>query len=421
MIALRKETPLVPAGLSHEFLAFIADQATAEIVCRVCESQGLSGDGIIPGSLDDAIDGLSTIATPSLLVVDLGHSQDIMADAARLAEVCDAGARVILLGEINDLRLYRDVLAAGVADYLVKPFQDADLARSFERARPPVTSAVSAVSQPASEAKADCVCVIGVRGGVGASTIAANAAWFVAGELQKSVTLIDMDLTFGTQALILDVDPGNGLCDAMGEPGRMDELFVKRASVTLNERFRVLASETDPSRGELANAAAFNGLLEYVRDDTDLVIVDLPRTLVIAQPEILQSFTRAILIAEPGLAAMRDSVRLSTLIKAVNPNAVISVVLSRQGIAPKEELSQKTFEDGAGLKIATVIPFDARTAMRAEAGGKCILQTARRSKLGKALAGVAQKIAGADPLASAKPLFGFLKRASKAQANGKGI
>jgi pilus assembly protein CpaE len=421
MIALRKETPLMPAGLSHEFLAFVSDQATAEIVSRVCESQGLSVDGIIPGSLDDAIEGLSSITTPPLLVVDLGHAQDIMASAARLAEVCDAGARVILLGEINDLRVYRDVLAAGVADYLVKPFQDADLARSFERARPAANIDMPVMAQPVPETKADCVCVIGVRGGVGASTIAANAAWFVAGELQKSVTLIDMDLTFGTQALILDVDPGNGLSDAMGEPGRMDELFVKRASVTLHERFRVLASETDPSKGDLANAAAFNGLLDYVRDDADLVIVDLPRNLAVAQPEILQSFTRAVLVAEPGLAAMRDSVRLATLIRAVNPNADISVILSRQGIAPKEELSQKTFEDGAGLKIAAIIPFDARTAMRAEAGGKCVLQTARRSKLGKALAIVAGKIAGSDPSASAKPLFGFLKRTFKTQAGGKGV
>lgn len=420
MIALRKESPPVPVGLSHAFLAFVCDQTTADIVNRVCETQGMSGDGVIVGALDDALEGLSGIATPPLLVVDLGASKDIMADAGRLAEVCDAGARVILLGEINDLRIYRDVIAAGVADYLVKPFHDEDLIRSFERARPPVSPAPPAIRQPDEAETADCVAVIGVRGGVGASTIAANAAWFVASELQKSVSLIDMDLTFGTQALFLDVDPGGGLSDAMGSPDRMDELFVKRASITLNERLRVLASETDPSRGDLANADAFKGLLDYVRDDSKLVIVDVPRSLAIAHPGILEPFTRFALVAEPSLAAMRDSVRLQTLIETINPAAQVSVILARYGIAPKEELSLKTFEQGAGLKVSATVPFDPKVALRAEADGKCVLQSAPRSKLGKALASVAQAMSGFETAMPSNSLFGFLKRKSETTSMDSG-
>jgi len=418
MIALKKTTASEPAAMSHDFLAFATDQQTADTIMRGAESEGIVDDCVIRASFDEALESLAAMPTPSILVVDLGPSNDIMGDVSRLAEVCDAGARVILLGSVNDLRIYRDVIAAGVADYLIKPFTYHDFSACLQRTRPPAESAPS-VAAAETPARTDAVCVIGVRGGVGASTLAANAAWFAAEQAQKNVTLIDMDLTFGTQALILDVDPGGGLSDAMREPGRMDELFVKRASVTLGEKFRVMASETDPAKGDMADAAAFAELLEFVRQDCELVIVDVPRSCAVAHPAMLDAFSRIVLVAEPSLAAMRDAVRLATLAGAVNPGAEVSVVLSRQGIAPKEELSVKTFEDGSGLKIAACVPFDPRTAMRAEAEGKCIVQAHPRSKLGRALAPVAALICGQERKAGGG-LFAKFRRAPKTDAPVKG-
>jgi len=413
MIALRKEETPDITSMSHDFLAFAGDQQTEDALARGIAAEDLPDGSIIRATLDETIETLASMQTPKILVVDLGPSTDIMGEAARLAEVCDAGARVILLGAVNDLHVYRDVLAAGVTDYLAKPFTYHEFSACLQRARP---RAEPHAAQPApvavEEGLADAVCIIGVRGGVGASTIAANAAWFVADQLQKSVTLIDMDLTFGTQALILDVDPGGGLADAMREPGRMDELFVKRASVALGEKFRVMASETDPAKGDLADAEAFSGLLEYVRRDSELVIVDVPRAACVAHPEMLERFSRVVLVAEPSLAAMRDSVRLSTLIGAVNPGADVSVVLARQGIAPREELSRRTFEEGSGLKITATVPFDPKTAMRTEADGKCILQANRRSKLGRALVQVTELIAG-QAEKPATGLFAKFRRAPK--------
>lgn len=412
MIALRKDNSVMPADTSRPFLAFAGDEATADIIRRVCESEGMSIDNVINADLLGAIESLSDIRTPPLLIIDLGGASNVMEAAERLSEVCDADARVILLGEVNDLHVYRDVISAGVADYIVKPFTDNDLSESLERSRPRPVAEIKPIEQTVSVGTAVSTAVIGVRGGVGASTIAANAAWHLSHEVAKNVTLIDMDLTFGTQALMLDVDPGAGLGDAMREPDRMDELFVKRASVKLDDHLRVMASETDPSRGDIASAGAFSGLLEFVEVDMDVVIVDVPRTLAVAQPEILVPFSRIVLVAEPTLAAMRDVARLSTLVKSTNPTAIISVVLNRQGIASKEELTQKTFEEGSGLNVDLKIPFDPKTAFSAEASGKCVLATSPRSKMGRALTGVARSVAGIEDTPK-KPVFGFLKRPSK--------
>jgi len=417
MIALRKEAEPSVGDVSRPFLGFAADDATADIVRAAVEARDLSGDNVIVSDLTGAMDGLAAIRTPPLLIVDLGDATDIMAAAGQLATVCDAGAQVILLGKVNDLRVYRDIISAGVADYLVKPFTEEDLIASIDRARPQKAAPAERTAEPAQAKTAELTAVIGVRGGVGASTIAANAAWYAAENLMKKVTLIDMDLTFGTQALILDVDPGGGLADAMKEPGRMDELFVKRASVALGERLRVMASETDPAQGDLASSAAFEGLIEFVRQDSELVVVDLPRTLAVAQPAFLDGCDRIVLVAEPGLGAMRDTARLANHISKHNPAAKLSVVLNRQGIGGKDELTAKTFEEGSGRKISITLPFDPKTAIGAEAAGKCVLAAAQRSRLGRALTGVAATVAGVEDEPAKKGLMRLLKPKPKKQTD----
>lgn len=416
MIALRQEKDMssLSGETSRPFLAFVNDEATADIVRKVAEQRDFPADNVIAGDLDDAINNLAAISTPPLLVIDLGKAPDVMIEAERLAHVCDPEARVILLGEVNDLHVYREVIAAGVADYLIKPFTENDLLESFERARPQEKKQTAKAELPDTIEKAVVAAVIGVRGGVGASTIAANAAWHAANTLGNQITLIDMDLTFGTQALILDVDPGSGLSDAMREPGRMDELFVKRASVGVGDTLRVMASETDLSKGDIASALAFNGLLDFIREETTLVVVDLPRALAVNQPEILDVLDRIVLVAEPSLAAMRDTARLMGHIKARNPAAKVSVVMNRQGIAAKEELARKTFEDGAGLHISNVLPFDPKAAISAEASGACVLSIAAKSKLGRALVDVSALIAGVEEAGKKKGLFsGLFKGSSK--------
>ncbi len=419
MIALRQGNEPSLDGVSRPFLGFAGDDETADVVRNAVEACELSGDDVIVSDLSDAMNGLAAIRTPSLLIVDLGEATDIMGAAEQLATVCDADAQVILLGGVNDLRVYRDVIAAGVADYLVKPFAVEDLIASIDKARPQKAEPVERGGDPLQVKSAEVAAVIGVRGGVGASTVAANAAWHVAEQLMKHVTLIDMDLTFGTQAMILDVDPGGGLTDAMKEPGRMDELFIKRATVALGDRLRVMASETDPAQGDLTNSTAFSGLLDFVRADSDLVVVDLPRHVAVSQPGILDAFDRVVLVAEPGLGAMRDTARLAAHVTKQNPQAKISIVLNRQGIGGREELSQKTFEEGSGQKIAHTLPFDPRTAIGAEAAGKCVMSAAARSKLGRAFGAVAATVAGAPEETPKKGLLGLLKgRSKKAETDG---
>ena len=394
MTAVRRIIPKAPINVSQEFTAFAMDPDTAGVIEQALSSTDVDGDVQVVGALSDIIDYLSALPTPRILLIDLGSTTDVMAAIEQLSEVCDPDVRVVLLGEVNDLHLYRELLSLGIADYLVKPVSEPALSAVFDKLNHRRPDAVEAERSITGNKTGHVVAVIGARGGAGASMIASNIAMGAA--QSKQVTLIDMDLTFGTQAVTFDVDPGAGLSDAMMEPGRMDELFIKRASTRIGERLQLMAAETDPSRGDITSVDGLTALLGYVCDQSDWVVVDLPRSAVVRHPGMLEQVQTVLLVAEPTLPAMRDCARLKSLVAKINPEAKVSVILNKTGIAGKEELPTSIFEEGASVKVTYKIVFDPKTALSAEAHGKCMIQVAPKSKIAKDLTAICSGVMG-DP------------------------
>ena len=394
MTAVRRAMSAVAKNAEHEFMAFTMDAETETVIREVMSSGELSGETQVVSTLNDTVEYLATLPTPQILLVDMGATADIMPAVEQLSEVCDPETRVVLLGEVNDLYLYRDLIDLGIADYLIKPLTDRALLDSLERLRKPDPVPLSDTTSESGVRQGHVIAVIGARGGAGASTLASNLAIEGAETLAKQVMLIDMDLTFGTQAVTFDVDPGAGLSDAMMEPGRMDELFIKRASTRISERLQLMAAETDIARGDIASADALEALLEYVSQEVDYVVIDMPRSLLVKSSAIMEQFKTVVLVAEPTLPAMRDCARLKTILNASNPSAELKVVLNKIGVGGKEELPISTFEEGGSLKISNNISFEPKVALNSEAHGKCITQVAPKSRLSKDIKALASDLMG---------------------------
>ena len=105
------------AGLRDPFTAFVCDDATADMLRPVAVEHGWSPEKVNKGGLRNAVQSLSVSASPNILFVDLSESADPLNDINALAEVCEPGTIVIAAGQVNDVRLYRD-LVAGPQDYL---------------------------------------------------------------------------------------------------------------------------------------------------------------------------------------------------------------------------------------------------------------------------------------------------------------
>ena len=242
------------AGLRDPFQAFVCDDATADMLRPVAVEHGWSPEKVNKGGLRNAVQSLSVSASPNILFVDLSESADPLNDINALAEVCEPGTIVIASGQVNDVRLYRDLVASGIHDYLLKPFTVDHLRDTFANAQ-------MTLSGPRGEAQVEkphiMAAVLGVRGGVGASTIATSLAWLLGEKANRSTALLDLDIHFGTGALALDLEPGRGLTDAIENPSRIDGLFIERAMVRANERLSVLSAEAPIHQALITDGTAF--------------------------------------------------------------------------------------------------------------------------------------------------------------------
>jgi pilus assembly protein CpaE len=361
------------AGLRDPFTAFVCDDATADMLRPVAVEHGWSPEKVNKGGLRNAVQSLSVSASPNILFVDLSESADPLNDINALAEVCEPGTIVIASGTVNDVRLYRDLVASGIHDYLLKPFTVDQLRDTFAHAQ-------MILSGPRGEAQADkphvMAAVIGVRGGVGASTLATSLAWLLGEKARRSTALLDLDVHFGTGALALDLEPGRGLTDAIENPSRIDGLFIERAMVRANERLSVLSAEAPIHQPLVTDGSAFFALQEEMRNAFESTVLDLPRHMLIQYPHLVHDAHVAVVVAELTLAATRDTIRVLAWLKSNAPQTKVIVVANGVPSGGALEISRKDFEQSIERPVDIVFPYDAKLAAQAAKLGKPMAEVA---------------------------------------------
>jgi len=370
-------------SLRDPFAAFVCDDATAEMLRPIAVEHGWAPEKVNKGGLRNAIQTLSVSASPSILFVDLSESGDPLNDINALAEVCEPGTVVIAAGQVNDVRLYRDLVASGLQDYLLKPFTADHLRDTFAHAQ--LTISGPRVNETATDKPHVVAAVIGARGGVGASTVATSLAWLLGDKASRSTALLDLDVHFGTGALALDLEPGRGLTDAIENPSRIDGLFIERAMVRANEKLCVLSAEAPLNQPLINDGTAFYQLQEEIRNAFESTVMDLPRSMLIQHPHLVHDVHVAIVVVEYTLAATRDAIRILSWLKSNAPQAKVVVVANRVA-SGQQEISRKDFEQSIERKVDITIPLDVKAAGQA-------------AKLGQPFAKVATGAKTAQPLA----------------------
>ena len=366
------------AALRDPFSAFVCDEATAELLRPVAVEHGWAPEKVNKGGLRNAVQSLSVAASPNILFVDLSESGDPLNDINALAEVCEPGTVVIAAGQVNDVRLYRDLVASGIQDYLLKPFSAEQLRDAFANAQ--MTISGPRISEPTSERPHVLAAVIGVRGGVGASTIATSVAWLMGDKAGRSTALLDLDIHFGTGALGLDLEPGRGLTDAIENPSRIDGLFIERAMVRANEKLCVLSAEAPINQPMLTDGSAFFQLQEEMRAAFETTVLDLPRPMLVQHPHLVHDAHACIVVVELTLAATRDAIRILSWLKANAPQSKVIVVANRVATG-FQEISRKDFEKSIERPIDVVIPFDPKAAAQAAKLGQPIAKAGKNLKI----------------------------------------
>ena len=374
------------------FAAYICDENALDVLRPVVIELGWPPEKCNKGGLRNAIQSLSVSASPNILMVDLSESGDPLNDINALAEVCEPGTVVIAIGQVNDVRLYRDLLASGIHDYLLKPLSANMLRDSLTQAQAvfmaPKAGDDEGVKRHISTA------VIGTRGGVGASTLVTSLAWLFSAEKRMPTALLDLDVHFGTGALTLDLEPGRGLTDAIDNPGRIDGLFIERAMIRANENLAILSAEAPINQPLMTDGAAFLQLQEEFKHQFEMTVLDMPRNMLINFPHLLNEVNAIVLAAEMSLASARDTIRILSWLKTNAPHSQVIVVANKvqPGMA---EISKTDFEASIERKIDISIPFDQKAATNAAKLGKTFVDANGGSKASAAINQLASLVIGA--------------------------
>ena len=306
---------------------------------------------VLMGGLPAAVEFYGSAPTPNLVVVESkGRPEDILGHLDGLADVCDPGTKVLVIGHVNDVLLYRELVRRGVSEYVVAPLDLFDVLRAIG----------DLYHSPDAALLGRSIAFIGAKGGCGSSTIAHNVAWSISKTFENDVLVADLDLAWGTAGLDFNQDPTQGVLEALTSPERIDEVFLDRLLTKCSDHLSLLAAPALLDRTYDFGELSFDPTVEVARGNVPIVVLDLPHQWTDWVRRQLREADEVVIVTSPDLANLRNAKNLSDVLRASRPNdAPPKLVFNQVGIPKRPEIKLEEFAKALDLQVAATIPFDA--------------------------------------------------------------
>ena len=325
------------------------------------------------GGLARAVTHYADHPSPHLIIVeDDGDTDMLQSRLDSLAQVVEPGRKLIVVGAINDISVYRRIVSLGVTDYLVSPLSLEGMTDAIERA----------AHDPKGPEKCKFIAVTGARGGVGASTIAHNMAWAAAKRLNIRTILADMDLTFGTAGLAFNQDPRTAFGEAFGDPERIDVTLLERYMAGDDDNLQILSTPGALRQYDSIDEESVEKAIDLCRQMAKLVIVDVPHVWTDWSEALLTSADETVLVLAPDIANIREARNLLDFLNGKRGDSKqVKVVINKSDIAKRTRLLPKDISNTLGIQPVAAIPFDPTTFIEAANDGKMIGERFKSHKL----------------------------------------
>ncbi len=338
------------------------------------------------GGITAAIEAYRSSPTPNVIMIESeSRGQDILSGLDGLAEYCDAGTRVVVIGRTNDVVLYRELIRRGVSDYLISPLGTLDIVRSIS----------NLFSSPDAKPVGRVIAIVGAKGGVGASSVAHNVAWAIARDLQLDSVVTDLDLAFGTAGLDYNQDPPQGIADAVFSPDRIDTGFVDRLLSKCTDHLSLLAAPATLDRVYDFGDEAFDSIFDSLRATVPCIVLDIPHQWSGWVRRTLVGADDILIVAAPDLANLRNTKNLVDLLRLSRPNDQRPrYCLNQVGVPKRPEIKAADFAKALDDDPIAVIPFDPQLFGTAANNGQMIAELSANHRTAEMFRGLAQQLTG---------------------------
>lgn len=384
--------------------AFCESPESAEAVQDAAADRRLSKTHVSlqMGGCQAAIQHFDSNPTPNLIILE--NSSDagqLLSELDQLAERCDEGTKVIVIGRTNDVFLYRELLKRGVSEYLVTPVTSGQIMESIS----------SLYNDPDTDPVGHLHAFIGAKGGVGSSTVCHNVAWALSEALKTDVVVADLDLAFGTTGLDFNQDPLQGIGDALSTPERLDEVLLDRLLTKCSEHLSIFAAPATLERGYDITTESCETVLDVVRQNVPFVAIDMPHSWMSWSKQVLLHADEVIITAAPDLANLRNAKNIVDLLRQTRKNdSAPRLVLNTVNMPKRPEITIKEFEAALDLKATTIIDFDIETFGQAANNGQMISEASPKAKSAPMFRQLALALAHKEERAEKKAGLALLER-----------
>jgi pilus assembly protein CpaE len=372
----------------------VSVQAFCETVETAAAIQGASEDRrmakahmrIQMGGLTAAVEAYQSAPTPNVIILESDdRGEEILAGLDQLANYCDAGTRVVIVGRMNDVTLYRDLVRRGISDYLISPIDTLQVVRSV----------CGLFSAPDAKPVGRIVAVVGAKGGVGASTIAHNIAFSLARDQMLDAVVTDLDLAFGTAGLDFNQDPPQGIAEAVFSPDRIDTAFVDRLLAKCTDHLSLLAAPATLDRVYDFGADAFDSIFDSLRATVPCVVLDVPHQWTGWSKQTLIGADEILIVAAPDLANLRNAKNIYDLLKASRPNDHLPrYCLNQVGVPKRPEIKAADFAKALEDEPVATIPFEPQLFGAAANNGQMIAEISAGHRTAETFRQLAQLLTG---------------------------
>jgi pilus assembly protein CpaE len=397
----------VPRISIHAFCEFPDTGASLQ---RASADRRLSKAHVVVqlGGVNAAIEHYTGQITPNLLIVETKlDGQDALGELDRLAEVCDPATKVIVVGRVNDVELYRELMRRGASEYLVAPLEPLQIIEVIS----------GLYLDPGASPIGRVVAVVGARGGAGSSTIAHNIGWCIAEELHINTTIVDLDLPFGTVGLDFNDEASQGVSDALSAPERLDDVLLDRLLLKRGDHLSLFTAPAALERDYEAVPESYEAVIDAVRQTTPCVILDLPHCWTPWIKAALLAADDVVIVATPDLTSLRNAKNIIELVKGARPNDnPPRLVINQVGMPKRPEIPSKDFAETMGVDPSAILGFEPALFGQAANDGQMVIELSPKAAVSEALRRLCRALTGrsADSVKGPASIFSFLK--SKKQA-----
>ena len=393
--AVYEERP-IPAITAMVFYETEDNRSAIELVAGDRRMSRVSVD-MHQGGVEAATEYMRTSPTPNLLIVEsLAPAEQLLSEVDALAEHCEEGVEVMVVGKTNDIQLYRGLMTRGVSEYLVPPVRPQQVIQSIS----------DLFADPDQPFLGRTISVVGAKGGAGSSTIAHNLAWSLAQNARINTTLVDLDLSFGTTALDFNDDNAKTVLDALTDPDRTDDAVLGRLLSRTTERLSLFTAPATMSPSHDIPSEAYDIVIEGVRRNVPFVVLDLPHMWTDWVERTLVSSSEILVVCQPDLASLRNGKNLmDRLSGGRSEDEKPRLVLNMVGMPKRPEIPVKDFAAAMDVEPEIILPFDPQLFGTASNNGQMLSETDPESKPSLAIDHLASALTGRNVEARSKSLI----------------